>query len=302
MTTDPVPHISVCICTYKRLALLERLLNGLRDQHTSEQFDYSIVVADNDRERSAEPVVKAFAATSAIAIEYCVEPRQNIALARNRAIEHASGEFVAFIDDDEFPTRSWLLALFTACRDHAADGALGPVKPHFDEPPPRCVVRGSFYDRPSYPTGFVIDWRKGRTGNVLLKRRLLASDAQPFRPEFLTGEDQDFFRRTIEKGAVFVWCAEAIAYEVVPPARWKRGFMLRRALLRGAISLLHPTAGAAHVARSLVAVPAYAAALPFALCAGQGAFMMCLVKLCDHAGRLLAVLGIRPIGEPYVTE
>src|SRR5205809_7634006 len=91
MTTNPVPHISVCICTYKRLGLLERLLNALRDQHTSEQFDYSIVVADNDRLRSAESVVRAFAATSAIAIEYCVEPRQNIALARNRAIQHAGG-------------------------------------------------------------------------------------------------------------------------------------------------------------------------------------------------------------------
>jgi succinoglycan biosynthesis protein ExoM len=302
MSTDRRPHISVCICTYKRLALLERLLNALRGQITLGQFEYSIVIADNDRARSAEPLARAFAATSDMAIEYCVEPTQNIALARNRAIQHASGDFVAFIDDDEFPTPSWLLTLFNACRDYHADGALGPVKPHFDEQPPRWVVRGSFYDRPSYPTGFVIDWRKGRTGNVLLKRSLLTSEAQPFRPEFLTGEDQDFFRRAIEKGGTFVWCAEAIAYEVVPPARWNRGFMLRRALLRGTISVLHPTAGAAPIAKSVVAIPAYTAALPFALCAGQSALMTCLVKLCDHLGRLLAVFGIRPISQPYVTE
>ena len=29
---------------------------------------------------------------------YCVEPRQNIALTRNKAIEHAKGDFIAFID------------------------------------------------------------------------------------------------------------------------------------------------------------------------------------------------------------
>ena len=72
---------------------------------------------------------------------------------------------------------------------------------------------------------------------------MFAGDAQPFRPEFLTGEDQDFFRRMIDRGHVFVWCDEAVAYEVVPPVRWRRTFMLRRALLRGRISLLHPTFG-----------------------------------------------------------
>jgi hypothetical protein len=78
--------------------------------------------------------------------------------------------------------------------------------------------------------------------------------------------------------------------------------MIRRALLRGAVSLLHPAAGRSFVMRSLVAVPAYAAALPIALCAGQGPFMKCLVKLCDHAGRLLAFVGIHPITDAYVTE
>ena len=57
---------------------------------------------------------------------------------------------------------------------------------------------------------------------------------QPFNPEFRQGEDQDFFRRMIDHGHVFIWCNEAVAYEVVPPIRWKRTFMLKRALLRGA--------------------------------------------------------------------
>ncbi|PYR56831.1 MAG: glycosyltransferase family 2 protein [Acidobacteria bacterium] len=300
--TPSAPRISVCICTYKRPRLLERLLDALREQETGGRFDYSIVVADNDALESAAPVVRGFAAASGIPTVYCVEPRRNIALTRNKAIQQATGDFIAFIDDDEFPTRTWLKTLFDACGEFAADGVLGPVKPHYEEPPPRWVVRGGFYDRPGYPTGFVIDWRKGRTGNVLLKRDVLIALDPPFRPEFLTGEDQDFFRRAIERGHAFVWCAEAVAYEAVPPLRWNRRFMLRRALLRGTISLLHPTVGARHVVRSFVAVPAYLAALPFALCAGQGAFMTCLVKLCDHTGRLLATCGIKPIDEAYVTE
>jgi len=181
------------------------------------------------------------------------------------------------------------------------DGVLGPVKRHFDEEPPKWVVKGKFYERPTYPTGFVIDWSKGRTNNVLLKRRIVAASAQPFRPQFLTGEDQDFFRRMIEKGHVFVWCNEAVVYEVVPPIRWKRTFMLRRALLGGAVSVIGPTFGALAIAKSVIAVPAYTAALPFALVLGHHRFMILSVKLFDHLGKLLALIGIKPI-RAYVTD
>jgi glycosyltransferase involved in cell wall biosynthesis len=278
------------------------LLCALGTQETGEQFTYSIVVADNDRFRSAEPVVSNFAAASDIPVLYCVEPEQNISHARNRAIANATGDFVAFIDDDEFPIQSWLLTLYGACNEYDVDGVLGAVKPYFDEAAPNWVVKGKFYDRATYPTGFVIDWRKGRTGNVLLTKRILEGHAQPFRSEFLTGEDQDFFRRMIEKGHVFIWCNEAVAYEIVPPVRCKRTFMLRRALLRGAVAPVHPTFGSRELAKSVIAVPAYSLALPFALVLGQHRFMALLVRLCDHLGKLLACLGIKPIKAAYVTD
>src|SRR5215831_8783583 len=124
-------HISVCVCTYKRSQFLKRLLEELSRQDTSGFFTYSIVVADNDHLRSAEAVVKDFAGASTIPVRYCVEPQQNIAMTRNKAIENASGDFIAFIDDDEFPTKRWLFTLFEACNKFNADGVLGPVKPYF---------------------------------------------------------------------------------------------------------------------------------------------------------------------------
>ena len=249
-----------------------------------------------------EPIVAEFAASSTIAIKYCIEPQQNIAMARNTAVENAQGDLIAFIDDDEFPIKRWLLTLFEALKKYGVDGVLGPVKPHFENEPPQWVVNGKFYERASYQTGFVIDWRKGRTGNVLLKRQLFDEGTQRFNPEFRTGEDQDFFRRQIEKGHVFVWCHEAMAYEVVPPARWNRSFMIRRALLQGAASRLHPTFGVREIAISLIAIPVWAIALPFSLVLGHGRFMSPLVRLFNHLGRLLAFLGINPVGEPYVTN
>jgi len=231
--SEELNHISVCICTYKRPQFLERLLKELGRQETEGLFTYSIVVADNDEWRSAEPVVSEFAASSSITVKYCLEPRQNIARARNKAVENAKGDFVAFIDDDEFPTKEWLLTLFVICRQYGVAGVLGPVKPYFEKEPPTWVVKGKFYERPSYPTGFVIDWRKGRTGNVLLTRQVFEVGGESFRPDFRTGEDQDFFRRMIARGHTFIWCNEAVAYEVVPPMRWESRFMLRRGFAPG---------------------------------------------------------------------
>ena len=173
------PHISVCICTYKRPAYLKRLLQELARQHTNALFTYSIVVAENDQLRSAEPVVLEFAATVPIPIKYCVESRQGIARARNEAVRNAEGDFVAFIDDDEFPTPDWLLNLSHTLRESTADGVLGPVKPHFDPQTPQWVIDAGLYDRPTHQTGFILDWPMCRTGNVLLKRQVLGSEDQP---------------------------------------------------------------------------------------------------------------------------
>ena len=302
MKDATIKHVCVCICTYKRPHLLRRLLDELADQDTAGKFTYSIVVVDNDQLRSAEPIVLDFTARAAISANYCVESRQNISLARNKAVENARGDFIAFIDDDEFPTRSWLHTLFKTLDERKVDGVLGPVRPHFEQGTPKWVVRGKFYDRPTYPTGLVIDRQKGRTGNVLLKRRIFAAAESPFRPEFRTGEDQDFFGRMIQKGYVFIWCDEAVAYEVIPPSRWKRAFMLRKALLRGACSFLNPDQRGLNIAKSITSIPVYAAALPFALLLGHHRFMTLLVKIFNHRGRLLAVIGINPTEEQYITD
>ena len=300
--TNSAAHISVCICTYKRLQFLGRLLRELGDQNTNGLFTYSILVVDNDHLQSAKVLVEDYAAASLVPVAYCTEPRQNIALARNKAVENAVGDFVAFIDDDEFPDKSWLLTLFCACGRYNADGVLGPVKRYFDEAPPKWIMRGNFYERATYATGLVIDWRKGRTGNVLLKKRIFVPGDLAFNPEFRQGEDQEFFSRMISKGHVFIWCNEAVAYEVVPPIRWKRSFMLRRALLRGAVEPKTPAFGFRDIARSMIAIPVYTLALPFALVWGHHKFMNVLVRLFDHLGKLLAVLGINPVKEQYVTE
>lgn len=295
---ETIPHINVCICTFRRPRLLKKLLDELAGQKTDGLFSYSIVVADNDSGQSARQVVAEFADKASVRIVYCVEPEQNIALTRNRALEHASGNFVAFIDDDEYPKEDWLLHLYTTCVNHNVAGVLGPVRPYFEEEPPSWVRTGRFFERPEHETGFVMDWEECRTGSLLFRIAILNGPEKPFNRNFGTGgEDKDFFMRMTQTGCVFVWCNEAVAYELVPPGRWKKSFMLGRALLRGKNILKHPIGRYRSIATSCAAVPLYGVALPFMLLIGKAQFMKYAIKFCDHAGRLLTLVGLNLMSE-----
>jgi succinoglycan biosynthesis protein ExoM len=98
-------------------------------------------------------------------------------------------------------------------------------------------------------------------------------------------------------GHTFIWCDEAPAYETVPPHRWDRKFLLKRALLRGKTTFKHPKNRVRNIAKSVIAVPLYLIALPFLLVAGHHLFMRYLVRLFDHVGRLLALLNLNPVKE-----
>jgi succinoglycan biosynthesis protein ExoM len=301
--TEPGEYITVCVCTYKRPEYLAKLLGSLETQQTRDCFQYSIVVVDNDKAGSGKPVVEAFCGSSDVHVEYCCEPEQNIALARNRAVAHAKGGYVAFIDDDEFAEQRWLLSLWEALEKHRCDGVLGPVLPHFDHTPPTWFLKGHcFEDKFSRcASGAVLNWRQTRTGNVLLRRSLFDDPANWFNPALGSGgEDKDLFRRSIAKGYRFVWCDEARVYETVPPERCGRITLLRRALLRGRVSLVKAENRVGAIMKSVVAVPAYTVALPVMLMLGQHFFMKYLIKVCDHLGRLLAACGINVIKERYI--
>jgi len=274
------------------------MLEALQHQSSAGAFTYSIVVVDNDLRRSAEAAVEEVRRYSRVEIRYDVEPQRNIALARNRAVAHAVGEFVAFIDDDETPVESWLESLYRTWNASGADGVLGPVVPSFESNVPQWVLRGRFFDRPRHQTGEPLDWKRTRTGNVLLKRSILEGTAGPFDSRFgRGGEDTDLFRRLTSNGCRFVWCDEAVVYEQVTARMCRRSYLLRRALLRGR----QPYFATTDFAKSLLAVPVYTVALPVLLLAGHHVFMKYLIKDCDHIGRLLALCRIDPIKETYVS-
>ena len=292
----PLDHITICLCTCRRAGRLAGLLSDLARQESGGAFTYSLSVVDNDPAASASEVIAAFARKGTVPVQASWEPEPNIARSRNRSLEGASGNLVAFIDDDETPAPDWLRRLHTALLRDGTSAVLGPVRPRYASPPPAWVVRGRFWERDELPTGSRLPWTRCRTGNALVRKPALDS-LQPAFDERLTtgGEDVDLFRRLASRGHSFSWCAEGIVHEEVPPHRCTRRYLLRRALLRGRDSLRVTPAPLRATASSAAALPIYTLLLPPALLCGQPTFMRLAVRIGDHAGRLLAAAGLEPV-------
>jgi succinoglycan biosynthesis protein ExoM len=222
------PSVSICICTFRRPHGLARLLRSLSGLDPATPA-HEIIVVDNDEGRTGEAVVRRSRAEG-LGVEYLVEPRRGLARARNRLVEAARGEFIAFIDDDEEADPRWLVELMDATLRHGADGGVGPVIPRFPDSTPRWMIDGGFFDRERPPTGTILTWRQARTGNCLVRRSLLVALPGPFNLAFdrSGGEDSDMFVRLITDGARLVAADSALVHEHLSRDRTSKGWLLRR--------------------------------------------------------------------------
>ncbi len=295
MTESDVPRIAVCVPTYMRPQMLESCLDALIVQER-EGFDYSVVVVDNDTAQSARRIVDQCRSRTSVAIDYAVEAVQNISLARNRAVATSRGDYIAFIDDDECAEPDWLSRLYVTCRDLGVDGVLGPVLPRFEGTPPKWLVESGLCVRTSFPTGTPLtSSRYMRTGNVLLARAIVSDLKVPFDPQLgrSGGEDADFFDRMLAVGRSFAWCNEARVHEWIPVDRQTLRYHLSRAVMRGVTEAEKRDLVSLGTAKSLVAIAAYAIALPFLLVVRFPLFAKYLVRCCDHVAKLLAQCGVK---------
>ncbi|MGD8808965.1 MAG: glycosyltransferase [Gammaproteobacteria bacterium] len=294
-----VPKITVCICTYKRPEMLRRLLETLAEQRTGGEFEFSVAVVDNDSAGSAEDTVRDVQRRSVLDIRYCIEAQANIAMARNRTLELADGDYAAFIDDDEYPEPNWLAALFSAARRFDADGVIGFVRPDFEREPAAWIADGKFFFKPAPPlppTG--TELFAGITSNALVSLKSVRRAGLAFDPAFgrSGGEDDKFFRDLRSHGMKLVFAADAVVHETIPFDRQSAGYLWRRHHLQGrtfvriARSMRGGGTGFAALGRSSIAALVYTLAMPVFMIRGRHVAIDYSLRLAWHLGYLGASL------------
>ena len=102
-------RVSVIVPTRDRPELLAQALASVR-ANESRGFELELVVAGDGASLESRSVAERFGAV-------WVESRKHgAAAARNAGLGAATGRFIAFLDDDEFPAAGWLLNLFRVCQ------------------------------------------------------------------------------------------------------------------------------------------------------------------------------------------
>jgi cellulose synthase/poly-beta-1,6-N-acetylglucosamine synthase-like glycosyltransferase len=252
------------------------------------------VVIDNDADLSAHAVVHDFSSSSALTVNHGNERRQNISLARNMAVEKARGKFIAFIDDDEFPTDTWLLNLYNAFNTlKPTGGILGPVLPHYPEGTPKWLIKSGICERPQHPTGTLLNWNMTRTGNVLLLREILTESQLLFDPKYgrTGGEDKELFRLLMLRGYTFLWCQDAVVYEEVYEDRWQLSHYVYRNLMNGGVTGESRKYSLSYFGRSSASLLYYTLLLAFSLFLGKHVVYKHSIRLLYDFGRVLGCLG-----------
>lgn len=234
---DPHPmNIVVSALTYLRPQGLARLLGSLAALDRPPGSEVSVIIVDNDPERSAESIATAGGAAGGYEVTYLCEPARGISTARNTAVAAAvarGADAICFIDDDEWCEPDWLCQLVATAEATGADVVTGPVLPVFEQTPPTWVTRGGFFDRPRHEHNEPLDY--ATTSSVLISTRCFADRPAPFDIEFglSGGSDTHLFAELLDDGFAIAWCDRAIVYETIPPTRVSISWMLRREYRRG---------------------------------------------------------------------
>jgi succinoglycan biosynthesis protein ExoM len=225
MTGTPV--IDICVCTFRRRELADTL-RSLAAMDMPQGYRIGIVVADNDEVPSAEALVADMARELPLPVRYVHCPARNISLARNACLDASAADFVAFIDDDEKATGSWLKRLVETAQATSADVVLGPVRARYGEEAPGWMQVGDFHS--TYPVFVQGEIRTGYTCNALLSMGAPSIAGRRFSLERgqSGGEDTEFFDQVHGAGGRIAYAPEAWVEEPVPASRASFAWLSKR--------------------------------------------------------------------------
>lgn len=148
------------------------------------------------------------------------------------AVNNASGEYLLFIDDDEYASPQWVTLLLRTMLEHEVDGVFGAKTPVFNEMTPEWMMSHELFYGSKTKTGEV---GPKYTSNCILKASLVDDIEGPFDPSYgvTGGEDTHLFDRLEARGARFIFCQEAIVYEFLPPNRTTIPYLFFKGLRGG---------------------------------------------------------------------
>lgn len=184
------PRISVVVCSFNGARTIGECLRGLERLRYP---NYEIIVVDDGSTDATAEIASRFN------VRLIRTSNMGLSAARNAGMRAASGDIVAYIDDDAYPDPDWLYYLWVtfSSSNHAAAG--GPnLPPPGDPAVAQCVARA-----PGGPTHVLLTDTVAEhiPGCNMAIRKSCLEEVGGFDPQFrIAGDDVDLCWRLQQKG------------------------------------------------------------------------------------------------------
>ncbi|MBD2165436.1 glycosyltransferase family 2 protein [Calothrix membranacea FACHB-236] len=239
----PDIQISAIICTHNRDTYLGAAIDSLLAQDFAAEFEV-VVVDNNSSDRTKEVVAQR---ASNPRLKYVFEPTTGLSVARNTGAKLASGEILAYLDDDAVASDRWLSVFYDAYKNNSqlaiAGGKVTLLWPQ-NVQQPRWLSPGLAANLGAYDLGDSIIYIDKpsftpRGLNYCIRRSFL-EEIGGFDPHLgrvgknlLSNEELQMTEFALQKGWQVAYLPAALVAHNVAPERLKRSWFLNRGWWQG---------------------------------------------------------------------
>jgi glycosyltransferase involved in cell wall biosynthesis len=197
MRSSLVPKVSVLIPTYNRQQYLVEVIRSVQVQT---QGEWEIIVVDDGSTDDTQSVIEAFRET----VRYFYQQNQGVSVARNLAFRESIGEYVVFLDSDDFLLPN-ALADLSGVLDSNPECDVGYSDGYVvDDNGARWATLSDYSARPFVDSleTFVANNPLG-VGSAIFRRAALEGIDGPFDSQMVGYEDWDMMVRLKASGCNF---------------------------------------------------------------------------------------------------
>lgn len=186
--------VSVIVPVYNVEKYLKRCLDSLINQTLS---DIDIICINDGSKDSSLQILEQYAQKDSRIVIYNQE-NSGLSVARNTGLEHASGEYIGFVDSDDWVDLDFYEKLYNSAKNNNADIAVADfIREHQNKKPKRLKLKEEkIYTTPEDKFMICKVHREGCVWNKIYRTEFIHSINLKFVPKMYY-EDRDFTIRSL---------------------------------------------------------------------------------------------------------
>lgn len=186
--------VSVIVPVYNVEKYLKRCLDSLINQTLS---DIDIICINDGSKDSSLQILDQYAQKDSRIVIYNQE-NSGLSVARNTGLEHASGEYIGFVDSDDWVDLDFYEKLYNSAKNNNADIAVADfIREHPNKKPKRLKLKEEkIYTTPEDKFMICKVHREGCVWNKIYRTEFIKSINLKFVPKMYY-EDRDFTIRSL---------------------------------------------------------------------------------------------------------